>query len=288
MSDLVVPMTAGPRVMGIVNVTLDSFSDGGRYFDLPMALALARTLIEAGADVLDIGGESTRPGAAPTDEGEELRRVVPLIHRIRAESAIPISIDTTKPAVARAAMAAGASIWNDVAALRAPGAVETAAELDCDLILMHMRGEPGTMQDNPCYDDVVAEVTRFLMERVEAALDAGVRPERISIDPGIGFGKTVAHNLTLIAGLADMAATGFPVVFGASRKRMIRTLDPVAVETDHRLGGSIALALAAAERGAAVLRVHDVRETVQAVRVWQAIGSAPMVCEVPRSQAEAS
>lgn len=260
-----------PRVMGIVNVTPDSFSDGGRFFDPGAAIAHARALIAAGADVLDLGGESTRPGSEGVDLESELQRVIPLIRAVRAGSDIPLSIDTTKPEVARAAMAAGAAIWNDVAALRADGALETAAELGCEVVLMHMQGEPRTMQDDPRYDDVLAEVTAFLAERAEAAIAAGVAPKRIAIDPGIGFGKTPAHNLTLIAGLPALASLGYPVVLGASRKRFIRAIDPAAVSTDDRLGGSIAVALAAARRGAAMVRVHDVRETVQALKVWAAV-----------------
>lgn len=259
--------------MGIVNVTPDSFSDGGRFFDHRAALDHARALIAAGADILDIGGESTRPGAEPVPALEELRRVVPLIQAIRAESGLPISIDTTKPEVARAAIAAGATTWNDVMALQADGAVEAAAELDCEVVLMHMQGEPRTMQDDPRYEDVVGEVAAFLKARAEAAMAAGVARARITLDPGIGFGKTVAHNLALIAGLPSLTALGFPVLVGASRKRMIRILDSTAVDADDRLGGSIALALAAAERGASTLRVHDVRETIQALTVWRAVGA---------------
>ena len=260
--------------MGIVNVTPDSFSDGGRFFDHERALAHAQALIAAGADMLDIGGESTRPGAEPTSEIEELRRVVPLIQALRTETAVPISIDTVRPSVARAAVAAGASVWNDVLALRAPGAVDAAAALGCEVILMHMLGEPRTMQDSPVYADVVAEVSDFLVGRAEAAVAAGVARSRIWLDPGIGFGKTTAHNLTLIDGLPTLSALGYPVVLGASRKRFIRTLDPTAIETGDRLGGSLAVALAGAERGAAMIRVHDVRETVQALTVWKAISTA--------------
>ena len=260
--------------MGIVNATPDSFSDGGRFFDHENALAHARALIAAGADVLDIGGESTRPGAEPTPEIEELRRVVPLIQALRTETAVPISVDTVRPGVARAAVAAGASVWNDVTALRAPGGVEAAAELGCDVILMHMRGEPRTMQDRPVYADVVAEVSDFLAGRAEAAIAAGVARIRIWLDPGIGFGKTTAHNLALIDGLPTLSALGYPVVLGASRKRFIRALDPTAIETSDRLGGSLAAVLAGAERGVAMIRVHDVRETVQALKVWAALSTA--------------
>ena len=266
-----VPRVMGPKVMGIVNVTPDSFSDGGRFFGREAALAHARSLIAAGADVLDIGGESTRPGAEPVATAVEIERVIPLIQAIRAISVIPISIDTVKPEVARAAVEVGASIWNDVTALRSPGAPEAAAELGCEVILMHMQGEPRTMQENPRYDDVLAEVTAFLMGRTEAALAAGVARERIMLDPGIGFGKTLGHNLALIRGLPTLGALGYPVVLGASRKRFLRAIDPTAMETDDRRGGSIAAALAGAERGAAMVRVHDVRETVQALKVWAAI-----------------
>lgn len=260
-----------PRVMGIVNVTPDSFSDGGRLPDLPAAIAHARRLIAEGADILDIGGKSTRPGARPVDAEAETARVLPLIRAVRTESAIPISIDTVKPVVARAAMAAGATIWNDVMALRAEGALETAADLGCEVVLMHMQGEPRTMQDDPRYDDVVAEVSAFLAERAKAAIAAGVKTEAITLDPGVGFGKTPDHNLALIRATGEIARLGYPVLVGASRKRFIRSIDPTAIETDERLGGSIAVALAAAQRGASVLRVHDVRETVQALTVWAAI-----------------
>jgi dihydropteroate synthase len=257
--------------MGIVNVTPDSFSDGGKFERPDAALAHARALIAAGADVLDIGGESTRPGAEPVGVEAELSRTIPLIRAIRAESAIPLSIDTAKPEVARAAVTAGATLWNDVTALRSPGAVDIAAELGCAVVLMHMQGEPHTMQDDPHYDDVVAEVSAFLTTRAEAAVTAGVSRDKISLDPGIGFGKTAQHNLALISALPRLVALGYPVVFGASRKRTIRALDPTAIEPTDRLGGSIALALAAADRGAAVIRVHDVRETVQALAIWAAL-----------------
>jgi dihydropteroate synthase len=265
----------GPRVMGIVNVTPDSFSDGGRLATVEAALAHGLRLVEQGADILDIGGESTRPGAEPVNEAEEIARTAPVIEGLRARWDGPISIDTMKPAVARAAVAAGATMWNDVAALRGePDAEAVAAELGCDLVLMHMQGEPRTMQDDPRYDDVVAEVTDWLVARAGAAMAAGVVRERIWIDPGIGFGKTTAHNLALTAHLERLTATGFPVLYGASRKRTIRGLDPTAVEASDRLGGSLALALEAARRGASIIRVHDVRETVQALTVQAAITAA--------------
>jgi len=265
----------GARVMGVLNVTPDSFSDGGDFVAFEAALAQARRLIADGADILDIGGESSRPGAAPVDAAEEIARVAPLIGAVRAESDIPISIDTMKPEVARAAVEAGATMWNDVTALRhAPHSLATAAALGCDVVLMHMQGEPGTMQEGPRYDDVVGEVAAFLSERVQAALAAGVRRERIWLDPGVGFGKHVTrHNLPLMAGLPRIVAMGYPVLLGVSRKSFIGALDGGA-SPDQRLGGSIAAALAGVAAGVAAVRVHDVRETVQAIRVWEAIADA--------------
>ena len=262
----------GPLVMGIVNVTPDSFSDGGRFFGRQAALAHARGLIAQGADILDIGGESTRPGAAPVPEAEELARVVPLITAIRAENAIPISVDTLKPAVARAAVAAGATMWNDVTALRGSAdAPAVASELGCQVVLMHMLGEPGTMQDAPRYDDVVSEVEAFLLARAEVAVTAGVARDKIWLDPGIGFGKTLDHNLALLRALPRLVAHGFPVLLGASRKRFIAALDLTADPAD-RLGGSLAAALEGARADVAAVRVHDVRETMQALKVQAAIG----------------
>ncbi|MDI1282612.1 dihydropteroate synthase [Brevundimonas sp.] len=260
-----------PQVMGIVNVTPDSFSDGGRLATVGATVAHALRLVDQGADILDIGGESTRPGAEPVNAAEEIARTVPVIEQLRAHWAGPISIDTMKPDVARAAMAVGATIWNDVSALGGPDSAAVAADLGCDLVLMHMRGEPRTMQADPRYDDVAAEVTHWLLARADAAMAAGVARERIRLDPGIGFGKTAAHNLALTAGLDRLVATGFPVLYGASRKRMIQVIDASATVTGDRLGGSLALALEAARRGAAVIRVHDVRETVQALMVQAAV-----------------
>jgi len=264
-----------PRVMGIVNATPDSFSDGGHYLDPAAALAHARRLIADGADILDLGAESTRPGAEPVPAETEIARLVPLIAAVRAESPITISVDTMKPQVARAAIAAGASIWNDVTAVRhAPDSLATAAELGCEVVLMHMQGEPRTMQAEPHYDDVVAEVAAFLAERAEAAMAAGVARTRIWLDPGIGFGKhTIRHNLPLMAGLDRIVALGFPVLLGASRKAFIGALSGGAA-ADERLGGSIAAALSGATAGVAAVRVHDVRETVQALDVWAAIAQA--------------
>ena len=257
--------------MGIVNATPDSFSDGGLFLDPDAGLDHALRLVAEGADILDIGGESSRPGAQPVGQDEEIARVVPLITQVRARTSVPISIDTVNPAVARAAMAAGATIWNDIAALAAPGAPETAAELGCEVILMHMQGEPRTMQAAPHYADVTAEVCEFLLARAEAAMAAGVARDRIWLDPGIGFGKTLAHNLALLAALDQVVALGFPVLLGASRKSFLARVDPAASDPARRLGGSLAAALAGASAGVAAVRVHDVAQTVQALKVWAAI-----------------
>ncbi len=264
-----------PRVMGILNVTPDSFSDGGMHDTVEAGLAQAMKLIGDGADILDIGGESTRPGAEPVEAHEEIARSAPVIAAVHARWHGPISIDTMKPETARAAVAAGASIWNDVTALTfAPGAAEVAAELGCEVVLMHMLGEPRSMQVEPRYDDVVGEVTDYLARRAEAAMAAGVARGKITLDPGIGFGKTIEHNLALIANLDRLGELGFPVLLGASRKRMIRNIDPSATAAGDRLGGSIAIALEGARRGAAIVRVHDVRETVQGLAVQAAIEGA--------------
>lgn len=259
-----------PFVMGIVNVTPDSFSDGGRFDDLPRAVEHGLKLVADGADLLDIGGESTRPGAQPVGEAEEIARTVPVIEALRRETDVPISIDTMKPSVARAAFAAGAIIWNDVNALRTPGALETAAELGATVCLMHMKGEPRTMQDAPAYDDVVGEVERFLLDRADDAIAAGIPRNKIWLDPGIGFGKTLQHNLELLRSIPGLAEAGFPVWVGASRKRFIAAIDEGS-QSDNRLGGSLAVALHAAASGAAIVRVHDVRETVQALKISAAI-----------------
>lgn len=263
------------RVMGIVNVTPDSFSDGGRLATVEAAVAHALRLVEHGADVLDIGGESTRPGAEPVNAAEEIARTVPVIEAIRALTDTPISIDTLKPDVAQAAVEAGATMWNDVSALTfSADSLATAAGLGCDVVLMHMQGEPRTMQAAPTYDDVVAEVTDYLAARADAAVAAGVAPGCIWLDPGIGFGKTVAHNIALTAGLDRLTALGFPVLYAASRKRTILSLDPTAIDPLDRLGGSLALALEGVRRGARMVRVHDVRETVQALTLLAAVTAA--------------
>lgn len=268
------PLTR-PLVMGIINLTPDSFSDGGRFKDTASIVAHAVRLIADGADWLDFGGESTRPGAKAVSAAEELDRVIPVIAAVRAVCASPISVDTMKPVVARAAVAAGATMWNDVTALcGASDSLESCVRLGCQCVLMHMQGEPASMQAEPRYSDVVAEVCAFLMRRVESALAAGVAREAIWLDPGIGFGKTAAHNLALLAALDRIVALGFPVLLGASRKGVIRAVDPVAVDPTGRIGGSVAIALAAARARVAMVRVHDVRETVQALGVAAAIDDA--------------
>jgi dihydropteroate synthase len=258
--------------MGVLNVTPDSFSDGGRHLALPAALAQARALAEAGADILDIGGESTRPGAEPVPPEEEAARVVPVIAALRAEGVrLPISIDTRNASTARAALDAGADLFNDVSALaHDPASLPLAAASRCAACLMHAKGDPRTMQDAPAYDDVLLDVMDFLAARVGAAEAAGIPRARLLVDPGIGFGKTVAHNLALVRNLALLHDTGCAILFGASRKRFIGTLGG-APDARDRLPGSLAVALEALRQGAQVLRVHDVKETRQAAALWSAV-----------------
>lgn len=257
-------MISNMKVMGIVNVTPDSFSDGGLYLDTDAAVAHGVELLDQGADILDIGGESTRPGSDPVSAEEELARVVPVIEGLAGEA--PISIDTTKAEVARAAIAAGASMVNDVTALRGdPGMAGVCAEGGVEVVLMHMLGTPKTMQDDPRYGDVVTEVLDFLLERLAAAMEAGIEQSRIWLDPGIGFGKTAAHNFELLAATDRFAATGQPVLVGPSRKRFIGSLDDS--DESGRLGGTIAACLAARDGGAKMVRVHDVAPVVQALGV---------------------
>ena len=258
-----------PRVMGIVNVTPDSFSDGGRFAETNAALAHCEALLREGADILDIGGESTRPGAGTPTLDEELARVIPVI-RHAATLGVPVSVDTSRPEVMAAALDAGADIVNDVRALQRPGAVQAVARHPCaGACLMHMQGEPGTMQSAPQYDDVVADVRRFLGERAQALQAAGIARERITLDPGIGFGKTPAHNVALAARQRELLEDGYPLLLGWSRKSTVGVITgkPVA----ERLAGSIAAAVAAVARGAAIVRVHDVAATVDALKVWQAL-----------------
>jgi dihydropteroate synthase len=264
-----------PRVIGIVNVTPDSFSDGGEHAALEAAIAHGLRLAEEGADALDIGGESTRPGARDVSIDEELRRVIPVIKALAQQTSLPISIDTSKPEVMRAAVAAGAGMINDVYALRRDGALDTAASLGMPVVLMHMQGEPRSMQDAPDYDDVVAEVHRFLAERIFAAEMAGIDKKRIVVDPGFGFGKTAAHNLLLLAQLERFTELGVPVLAGLSRKKTIGDL--TGRDNPHdRVHGSVAAALIAAQRGAKLLRVHDVAATIDALKVWNAVAAQPM------------
>lgn len=256
-------------VCGIVNVTTDSFSDGGEFLDPRRAIERGLELVEQGADLIDVGGESTRPGADEVDAATEIARVVPVIEALARQVQVPISVDTSKAEVMRAAIGAGAGLINDVHALRRDGALDAAAALGVPVCVMHMQGEPRTMQDDPHYDDVVGEVHRFLAERVFACEMAGIDKRRVLVDPGFGFGKTLAHNLSLLRGLPRIAALGFPVLAGLSRKSMLGTL--TGRDVGERTAASVAAALAAVARGASILRVHDVRETVDAIRVWQAI-----------------
>jgi dihydropteroate synthase len=257
-------------IMGILNVTPDSFYDGGRRSEPARAIADGVEMVRSGAEVLDVGGESTRPGARPVDEAEELHRVLPVIQGLRREVAVPISIDTYKAGVARAALDAGADIVNDISALRFdPALVSLVAAEGVPVILMHMQGKPQTMQSEPRYHDVVREVRDFLAAQLYDALDAGIAAERILLDPGIGFGKTLEHNLQLLRGLPTLAALGQPLLVGASRKAFIgKILD---LDSDHRLEGSLAAAVAAVLGGANLLRVHDVAESCRAARVADAI-----------------
>lgn len=259
-----------PLVMGVLNVTPDSFSDGGRYFDLDRAVARGLELVRAGAAIVDIGGQSTRPGAEPVPVDEELRRVVPVVQRLRGLSEVILSVDTSRPEVMRAGSAAGAELINDVWALREPGAIEAARDSGCAVCLMHMQGEPRTMQRSPHYVDVVGEVRQFLQQRVAACRAAGLAADRLVLDPGFGFGKTLAHNLQLLRGLDELAADGLAVLVGLSRKSMIGALTGRGAE--ERLAGSVAAAMLAAMRGARILRVHDVAATVDALKVLDAVG----------------
>jgi dihydropteroate synthase len=258
-------------VMGVLNVTPDSFSDGGRYLGVADALEQASRMVGEGADILDIGGESTRPGASAVSAAEELERVIPVIERLRIEFDVPISVDTSKAEVMRAAVVAGATMINDVCALQLPGSMEVAAELAVPVCLMHMLGEPRTMQDAPEYEDVVDDVCQFLQKRIDACLAAGIARTRVIVDPGFGFGKTLAHNLALLRNLDRIAALGYPVLAGLSRKSMLgQILDrPV----DKRLYGGLAMAILARQKGAAIIRVHDVAETVDALRVLDAVSA---------------
>jgi dihydropteroate synthase len=261
-----------PVIMGILNVTPDSFSDGGRFSSVELALARALEMRAQGADIIDIGGESTRPGAESVSTDEEIMRVIPVIAAIRQHSQVPISIDTSKPEVMCAAVAAGASLVNDVYALRAPGAIATCAELAVPVCLMHMQGEPRSMQQNPGYQNVVAEISEFLLARAQACIDHGIAKQHIILDPGFGFGKTTVHNLRMLAQIRIFCDSGFPILVGISRKSMLGAILDRAVE--ERLSGSIAAAVLAWQQGARFFRVHDVAETVDALRLCEAVTDA--------------
>ena len=255
--------------MGVVNVTPDSFSDGGKFLDAQAAIAHGRRLIEEGADILDIGGESSRPGAQAVAERDELDRVLPVL---KAFKDVPVSVDTRRPSVMRAVLDEGASMINDIEALEAPGALDAVADTDCAVCLMHKKGDPASMQQDPRYADVVGEVKEYLGRRVAACEIAGIERDRIAIDPGFGFGKTVAHNLSLLKRLPELAAIGVPVVAGWSRKSTLGAITGRPV--DERLAASLSAALLAVQHGATILRVHDVRETRDALAVMQALEKA--------------
>jgi dihydropteroate synthase len=259
-----------PRIAGIINVTPDSFSDGGQHFDAGAAIAHGLWLAAEGADLLDVGGESTRPGADEVSAQEEIARVVPVIDALAKKTSIPIAIDTSKPEVMRAAVAAGAGFINDVYALRREGALDAAAELKVPVCLMHMQGEPRTMQQDPHYDDVVSDVRRFLAERIFACEMSGIDKKRIVVDPGFGFGKTLEHNLALLRALDQFAALGVPLLVGLSRKGMIGTLTGREIHAERAVG-SAAAALLAVQKGAAIVRVHDVAATRDVLAVWQGV-----------------
>ncbi len=261
-----------PAVMGILNVTPDSFSDGGRFTDLDLARRQAADMAAEGAAIIDIGGESTRPGARGVSEQEELDRVIPAIESVRSMTDVPVSIDTSKPGVMREAVAAGAAMINDVRALREEGAIDAAAETDAAICLMHMQGKPRTMQRDPDYEDVVAEVGQFLCDRVDACVAAGIDERCIVVDPGFGFGKTPAHNIDLLANLRQLRTHGRPILFGASRKSTLGELTQRKV--DERLPASIAAAVIAVMNGAQIVRVHDVQATVDGLAVAKAVREA--------------
>jgi dihydropteroate synthase len=261
-----------PQVMGILNITPDSFSDGGVFFAPDAALRHAQDMVAEGAAIIDVGGESTRPGAAPVSPQEELRRVIPVIEALCDTLPVPVSIDTRNPAVMQAAVAVGAGLINDVNALQAPGAVEMAAMLGVPVCLMHMQGMPESMQENPAYGDVVAEVRQFLNERASACIAAGMAQERILLDPGFGFGKTTRHNLLLLQQLNALVAAGYPVLVGLSRKSLIGNV--LGLPVDQRLYPGVALAVLAVWQGAAIVRTHDVRATREAVAMCHAVSSA--------------
>lgn len=259
-----------PHVMGVLNVTPDSFSDGGKFNSLDRAMQRAQEMIEQGATVVDVGGESTRPGASSVDISEELDRVIPVVREL-AKLNVVISIDTSQPEVIKQAVEAGAHIWNDVRALTKPGALETAAQLNIPVIIMHMRGEPTTMNNLDQYDDVAADVISELQEKVDAAIDAGVKPENIVIDPGFGFAKNAQQNLKLLSEFYKLSAMGYPILSALSRKRFIGEVLG-GVDASERVVGSVTAHLISIQQGASIVRAHDVEEMVHAIKVWNALG----------------
>ena len=259
-----------PIIMGVLNVTPDSFSDGGKFFDASSAIKQAKSMVDSGAGIIDIGGESSRPGAFAVSINDELNRVIPVIKALQGEINVPISIDTSKPEVMEEAVKSGASIINDVNALRADGAVEMAAKLKTDICLMHMQGSPRTMQNNPNYDDVVDDIKRFFKERIKVCEAAGIELSSIILDPGFGFGKNLGHNIALLKNLSEFHEFGVSILAGLSRKSMIGTLLGDK-DVDSRMIGSVTAALIAVENGADIIRVHDVSETSDALKVWQQI-----------------
>lgn len=278
----VIPLPSGrelslsrPLVMGVLNLTPDSFSDGGRYRTIEAAVEYALSMEAEGADIIDIGGESTRPGAKPVTSTEEQARVIPVIERLRQQTTLPVSVDTYHAATARAAVNAGADIVNDISALRSdPDMVRLIADKRVPVVLMHMLGEPQSMQQNPRYDNCVEEIASFFKERIEFCAANGIDKSRLIIDPGIGFGKRLSDNVEILAGLRRLSDFNLPILIGASRKSFIGMLHPTDREADQRTGGSIAAAVVAALHGASILRVHDVAQTVEALKVMQAIREA--------------
>jgi dihydropteroate synthase len=266
------------RVMGVLNVTPDSFSDGGRFAALDAAVRRARILIDQGADIVDVGGESTRPGAAPVPPEVERERVLPVLRELQG-CGVPLSVDTSRPALMRAALELGAAIVNDVRALRLPGALDAVRDSDCGVVLMHLQGDPATMQLDPRYGDVVADVADWLARRHAAVGAAGVAAERVALDPGFGFGKTLEHNLALLAGLGRLADLGRPLLVGLSRKSSLGAMTGRPV--DERLAASLAAALLAVERGARIVRAHDVAATRDALAVWENVQRAGVAREAP-------
>ncbi len=261
--------TGKTRIMGVLNVTPDSFSDGGQFMDTATAVAHARTMVAEGAHIIDVGGESTRPGASPVSAEQEIARVVPVVEALARELDVCISVDTSKPQVITAAVRAGASLVNDVRALQEPGALEAAAETDAWICLMHMQGQPRTMQANPRYNAVLTDVRDFLLDRVRVCVNAGIERERLILDPGFGFGKTLENNLDLLANLGVLQATGHPVLVGVSRKSMIGTI--TGRDAGERVHGSVAAAVIAAMQGAAIVRVHDVAATADGLKICEAV-----------------